>query len=549
MMGLYISLENLLQAREQIQATTRKADTFVGIVMLLLSSTKIQDHYYQADMGNFANIANAGFTLKEVRSRTSEKSWYALFTPMWANRALTTFLNGKPINIYGLLATIFWYRNQSFIEEQKNRLKELIGSQYFSILFTENVTNAFTENTSISREQLLQATKGNTVDINLTIKYDDSFIVKDAGDLSASPFSQTLYSGLEIKQIVNIFDFNIVGEFDLNAEQPNQLPPLSPFSKISKPVPNISKKAQNLLLYGVAGVGKSFNINKITDENHSFIERIVFHRDYLNTDFIGQILPTVSKDEEGKNIIEYQFKAGSFTKILKEAFANPSEHYYLVIEEINRGNAPAIFGEVFQLLDRKADGSSTYRISHDLMAKEIFNDPNQTIYIPSNLTILATMNTADQNVFTLDTAFQRRWTMRMIENDINNCDYRTDPILDTGVSWEHFNNVLNEFILDKNKDTLSSEDKRLGAFFVRQDELAKPTDESEGNPFAEKVIKYLWDDVFKFNKSVLFNSEFNSLDKVLRTFKKANGFKRFDIFNTEIREKLEPKIQPQPTLT
>ena len=552
-MGLYISLDNLQQARKQILDNVKKPDTFAGIVMLLLSSAKIQNHYYQADMGNFANIANLGFTLKDVRARITEKSWYALFTPMWANRALTTFLNGKPINIYALLATIFWYKDENFIEEQKNLIKELIGSQDFNILFVENRDSYFTENMPVSREQLLQVTKGNTIDGGLTIKYDDSFIVKDAGDLSASPFSQTLYSGLEIKQLVNIFDFNIIGEFDLNAEASNHLPPLSPFSKISKPIPNISKKAQNLLLYGVAGVGKSFNINKITGENHSFIERIVFHPDYLNTDFIGQILPTVSKDEEGKNIIEYQFKAGSFTKILKEAFANPSEHYYLVIEEINRGNAPAIFGEVFQLLDRKADGSSTYRISHDLMAKEIFNDPNQTIYIPSNLTILATMNTADQNVFTLDTAFQRRWTMRMIENDINNCDYRTDPILDTGVSWEHFNNVLNEFILEKNKDTLSSEDKRLGAFFVRQDELAKPTDENEGNPFAEKVIKYLWDDVFKFNKSVLFNGEFNSLDKVLRKFKQANGFNRFDIFNNEIRDKLKPLspplVQSQPSLT
>ena len=301
-----------------------------------------------------------------------------------------------------------------------------------------------------------------------------------------------------------------------------------------------SKKGANILLYGVAGVGKSFNINKITGENNSLIERIVFHPDYLNTDFVGQILPTVNN--EGK--IDYQFKAGPFTKTLKKALENPNEHYYLVIEEINRGNAPAIFGEVFQLLDRKEDGSSTYHISHDLIAKEIFDDLNQTIYIPNNLTLLATMNIADQNVFTLDTAFQRRWTMRMIENDINNCDYRTDPILDTGVTWGHFNSIINEFILDKNKDTLSSEDKRLGAFFVRKDELAEPTSENEGNPFAEKVIKYLWDDVFKFNKSVLFNNEFNSLDKVLRFFKKENGFNRFDIFNTDFQGKLKPTSQP-----
>lgn len=319
-----------------------------------------------------------------------------------------------------------------------------------------------------------------------------------------------------------------------------------------------NEKGKNILFYGVAGVGKSYNINKITGGNESNIERIVFHPDYLNTDFVGQILPTV-KDNGN---IDYQFKAGSFTKILKKAILDPSNHYYLVIEEINRGNAPAIFGEVFQLLDRNTDGKSTYSISHDFMIDEINKSEKiksgeiqklSSIYIPGNLTILATMNTADQNVFTLDTAFQRRWTMRMIENNINNCDYRTDPILDTGVTWERFNSVLNEFILDKNKDTLSSEDKRLGAFFVRKDELAEPTDENEGNPFAEKVIKYLWDDVFKFNKSILFNSEFNSLDKVLRKFKQANGFNRFDIFNSEIRDKLKPlsppSVQSQPSLT
>lgn len=300
------------------------------------------------------------------------------------------------------------------------------------------------------------------------------------------------------------------------------------------------KKGQNILFYGVAGVGKSYNINKITGEDETFIERIVFHPDYLNTDFIGQILPKVNDD--GK--IDYQFKAGSFTKILKKAINDPSHHYYLVIEEINRGNAPAIFGEVFQLLDRKADGSSTYRISNDLMAKEIFSDPNKTIFIPNNLTILATMNTADQNVFTLDTAFQRRWTMRMIENNIKNCDYKNVPVLDTGVSWQQFNTVINEHILEVNKDTLTSEDKRLGAFFIRADELKLPTDLTNGIPFAEKVIKYLWDDVFKFNKYALFKSSLNSLDKVLREFKNQQGFSRFDIFNDDIQIKLKQGLQP-----
>lgn len=205
----------------------------------------------------------------------------------------------------------------------------------------------------------------------------------------------------------------------------------------------------------------------------------------------------------------------------------------MIIEEINRGNAPAIFGEIFQLLDRNSSGRSQYEISHDLIAHYVYGNENQMIYIPSNLSIYATMNAADQNVFTLDTAFQRRWIMKMIDNNIENCTYKNRVILDTGISWKAFNNTINEYILDVNKDGLSSEDKRLGAFFVREDELV---DESY---FAEKVIKYLWDDVFKFNKNALFNPESNSLDKVLHKFKTNKGFERFNIFNEDIKSLLE----------
>ena len=304
------------------------------------------------------------------------------------------------------------------------------------------------------------------------------------------------------------------------------------------------KIGKNLLLYGVAGVGKSYTIKKITGGNEDFIERIVFHPDYMNTDFVGQIAPTMKADK-----IAYDFKAGSFTKILKKATLDPNNHYYLVIEEINRGNAPAIFGEIFQLLDRQADGSSTYQISNEFIAIEIYGEhqSDKKIQLPANLTILATMNTADQNVFTLDTAFQRRWTMRMIENNIDNCAYKNTPILDTGVTWGVFNQVLNDFILVTNKDTLSSEDKRLGAYFVREDELQAQSE--DGIPFAEKVIKYLWDDVFKFNKSALFEGSLNSLDEVLRVFKNKAGFNRFDIFNLDMRNKLSEGMKTTANLT
>lgn len=156
---------------------------------------------------------------------------------------------------------------------------------------------------------------------------------------------------------------------------------------------------------------------------------MVFHPDYTYSDFIGQILPCV--EENGQ--VTYKFTPGPFTNILKDAFNNPTEEYVLVIEEINRGNAPAIFGEVFQLLDRKVEisdinddglpiGTSEYGITNANMARIIYDDPTHKVRIPSNLSIIGTMNTSDQNVFTLDTAFQRRWNMRLIENNFDEVD-------------------------------------------------------------------------------------------------------------------------------
>lgn len=526
-MSLYISQEQLLKNREIVkQSTSNKIDTFVGIILLLLSSEKITELYYKTNMSEFSNNANSAFTFKDTRVRLDEKYWYALFTPKWANRALDKFLLGNKINIYVLLSTIFWRKDNEFLLTQKEVLKNLIGEENFLTLFDENRLVIYENRSPINMKRLLQEL--NPSGNNFTIKYDGNFIQKEAGELSGAPFGQTLYSALEVRQIVNVFDFDISLDFKFN--------PILEFQTL---LPSYSqnqhnKKAQNLLLYGVAGVGKSHNISKIVGNNEQFVERIVFHPDYLNTDFIGQIMPTMKDDK-----IVYDFKAGSFTKILNKAINDPNNHYYLIIEEINRGNAPAIFGEIFQLLDRNENGESSYKIAHEMIAKLVFDDKDRAIFIPSNLTILATMNTADQNVFTLDTAFQRRWTMRMIENNIQECHYKDDVILDTGITWERFNTVINNFILQTNKDSLSSEDKRLGAYFVRQDELKLPENMENGIAFAEKVIKYLWDDVFKFNKSALFDSRFNALDGVLNDFKNKTGFHRFEIFNENIRNQLK----------
>ena len=337
----------------------------------------------------------------------------------------------------------------------------------------------------------------------------------------------------------------------------------------------------NVLLYGVPGSGKSWTIEHEYCKPESVVERLVFHPDYTYSDFIGQILPTVAEDGQ----VSYKFTPGPFTNILREAYNNPGKEYILIIEEINRGNAPAIFGEVFQLLDRKVEirdidddgypiGTSEYGITNMNIAEEMYGKDRRTekVRIPSNLSIIGTMNTSDQNVFTLDTAFQRRWDMRLIENNFANVDptLADAEILDTTVTWRNFCVEINKIVVGNSARMTSAEDKRLGAYFVHLRDLkfneamgdlkvydALRKKESKGNltddektqiaiirdairqnrKFPEKVIKYLWDDAFKFNREVIFEvTEYQSLEQVIRAFMYAQGLDRFKVFKDNVKD-------------
>ena len=342
-------------------------------------------------------------------------------------------------------------------------------------------------------------------------------------------------------------------------------------------VPRI-ENGTNVLLYGVPGSGKSWTIDHEYCKKNTNVERLVFHPDYTYSDFIGQILPNVSDDGQ----VSYKFTAGPFTNILSDAYAHPQEEYILIIEEINRGNAPAIFGEVFQLLDRKAEirdidddgypiGTSEYGITNANIAAIVYGDAKHKVRIPSNLSIVGTMNTSDQNVFTLDTAFQRRWEMRLIENDFSNVDgsLANAKILDTEVTWKDFCVAINDIVVGNSARMTSAEDKRLGAYFVHlrdlkfdaemgdlkdYDVLRKKESKNElsedektqianirtamrqNRKFPEKVIKYLWDAAFTFNRETIFDtSEYQSLEQVIRAFMYEKGQNRFKVFKDNVR--------------
>lgn len=269
----------------------------------------------------------------------------------------------------------------------------------------------------------------------------------------------------------------------------------------------------NELLYGVPGSGKSFTIDNIVKD--SDYERVVFHPDYTYSDFVGQIMPRLKMNEDGTEKLTYEFVPGPFTKALKTAENDKDHMHYLIIEEINRGNAPAIFGDIFQLLDRDEDGQGKYCITNYDIAREVFGEENETtaIRIPSNLSILATMNTSDQNVFTLDTAFQRRWNMKYIENNITGAAHANDKIEHSDITWGSFASVVNEEILEYSAGLASSEDKQLGAYFVGKDELSS-------DRFPEKALKYLWDDAFKLERDKIFNQEIKSIGDIISSYEK-----------------------------
>ncbi len=305
------------------------------------------------------------------------------------------------------------------------------------------------------------------------------------------------------------------------------------------------KGGNNYIYYGAPGCGKSFKIRKrCKDENFEMI-RTTFYPDYTNGEFVGQIVPKI--DDDGR--INYVIKPGYFTSILFEAMLNPTKKYALVIEEINRGNASAIFGDIFQLLDRDDDGNSEFDITNDLIT-EYFSKNGyilNKIIIPSNLSIMATMNTSDQNVYILDTAFKRRWKLEKISNEFDNSDYDTKlkSMLIPGsnsVTWKDFIDKINSKIFEKNSYGVNAEDKQIGKYFVGLNDLVEKSKiedvdvvSTAKKSFAEKVLMYLWEDVTKLNHEAWFNPKYRTLDNLLLAFKTEN----LKVFNGIFDESVE----------
>lgn len=330
------------------------------------------------------------------------------------------------------------------------------------------------------------------------------------------------------------------------------------------------------ILFGSPGTGKSYQVRQIAEddlgiewdeESRSLKNTIktVFHPEYTYSDFMGKLLPLT----EGNNVI-YKFYPGHFLQALgmayKEIIEGEGQNVLLVIDELNRGNAAAIFGPVFQLLDRDEDWWSSYDVNiselemvgllksvgltptisggivqikkdngSNVTMEDYFNEKNvlkqendsakilvkklidNKICIPSNLSIIATINTSDESIYYLDSAFKRRWDWKYFEaSDTYDEELVPEEIKNVTIAWEQFEKDeeilemlgkikwweivvgLNDFIKDNYKNIRRIEDKQIGWWFL------KPEDNKISQEAIEnKLMFYLWDSVFSKNRRVL----------------------------------------------
>lgn len=296
-----------------------------------------------------------------------------------------------------------------------------------------------------------------------------------------------------------------------------------------------TKYERNRIVFGAPGTGKSYELKEdceklLKDTNGSY-ERVTFHPDYSYSQFVGTYKPVMGVDEK----IRYDFVPGPFMRVYVDALKsgrteNPQPHL-LLIEEINRAKVAAVFGDVFQLLDRDDDGVSEYEIqaSEDIrkyLASKLGGAPDnyQKIRIPNNMFIWSTMNSADQGVFPMDTAFKRRWNFEYL--GINENEEKISGIgkielagSDEPVEWNILRRAINAKM--SSEQFKINEDKLMGPFFLSKKIIASDengmildTDKFVA-AFKSKVIMYLYEDAVKQGKHRFFdgcdNSKYSSV--------------------------------------
>ncbi len=311
----------------------------------------------------------------------------------------------------------------------------------------------------------------------------------------------------------------------------------------------------NLIFFGAPGTGKSYQLNALALQNfkREHMRRVTFYPDYTYSQFVGSYRPyaydDAPRDAHGthsKKQITYEYVTGPFLDTYLDAVTHPYENYLLIVEEINRANPAAVFGDIFQLLDRKPDGVSEYRVAvprdmEDAIVEywllsggleydqkneiaEFYGMPSQesmldklksSLVLPGNMYVWATMNSADQGVFPMDTAFKRRWNFRYMDidagenSDLGDGTSISDKVVSlwgVPIYWNKFRKALNDLM----RDAHINEDKLLGPFFLTPSALSDDIAADDNGDsvftasFKDKVLLYLYEDAGKMHRPALF---------------------------------------------
>ena len=314
---------------------------------------------------------------------------------------------------------------------------------------------------------------------------------------------------------------------------------------------------RNRVVFGAPGTGKSFKLKEDCKTVVSLYDgeytRVTFHPDYSYSQFVGTYKPVSYSNGEK---IKYEFVPGPFMRVLvdalKSALSNEPKPFILLIEEINRAKVAAVFGDVFQLLDRDGEyGSSEYEIQTSMDIRNYLSRPDvlggnaenyKVIKIPNNMYIWATMNSADQGVYPMDTAFKRRWSFEYIGIDNNEkriagkC-LANIPGCEEPVEWNALRKAINAKMTSA--DFRINEDKLLGPYFISRKIIEQSDSKAFIEEFISKVIMYLYEDAVKQKKYNFFDGcpEPSRYSSVCEFFK-TNGLEIFGkSFKTEYYDK------------
>ena len=442
---------------------------------------------YEVNMDVVSNFLEDIFNLSQTkRIYDGGRSLFVVFSNKWEK-----YFNDQGRYSPNLFDVAIWaYRRKGFPENFST--DDIITS--FSIEFnipyqiikdsfnTQSKNITFTN--SLYRESALK-NELSLIGVDVSTNNIDARkggVVASPGEISRGPFIQTLYAGLDITDYVLILQSNY-----------NSLYGYSSDNELTK---KDSSEWSQKIYFGTPGSGKSWTIKQEYEQDDTKVFRTTFHPDTDYASFVGCYKPV--KDDEDEKKIVYEFVPQAFTDAYVAAWSDLDNPYYLIIEEINRGNCAQIFGDLFQLLDRNKYGYSEYPIKadHDLRDYLEENLPEDSegirdgkICLPPNLSIIASMNTSDQSLFPMDSAFKRRWSWEYVPIDYENSESGAFTITIGGetYNWHTFLKAVNKKI----KAVTSSEDKQMGNFFIKSS-----VDEKE---FCDKVMFYLWSEVGKDN--------------------------------------------------